>query len=184
VEEYPDLDHDTTEDEKRLNDFLCQPTQPGDRWEDLTEIEENLVKKTIKRMIRKPMPPMFEFPPIEPTEEQKIKFPEKTKIEISFYPCNITGRKNVSYQKLFAIHVNKDVTEGQIRKHFEPFAITKHANDKKDYPLVHIDRKSCPTSVVVSYAPCSMDGIFALCMVKKVLINEKCTLNFDLYREN
>lgn len=182
--EYPDPNHDTSEEEIRYEEFMALPTPIGARWEDLVEMEETLKLKTIQNTIKIPKERFIPFCGIEPNAEQKLKHPDLKLIDIDFFHCKINGRRNLSTSKLFAIHVAKDVTEAQIRKHFEPFVTKKDAHDKKDYPLVHIDRKSNPHSVIVSYSPGSMDGIFALCMVKKIAVNEKCTLNFDLYREN
>lgn len=188
IDEFPDPDHDTSKEERLFQEFLAAPTPIGAKWVDLVEEEEKLYKKTLKIMIQRPKTRLVSLPGIVPSIEQKTKDPSLEKIDVEFYPCKIFGRSNVSYNKLFAIHVAKDVTESQIRKHFEPFAITKSTTScgkhTKEYPHVYIDRKSNPNSVTVSYHPGSMDGIFALCMVKRVAVNEKCTLNFDLYREN
>jgi hypothetical protein len=191
VEEVPDQEHDTSLAIKEYQDFLGTPSPIGARWEDLVDIEEKLLKNTIRRNVQRVLPPIISFPVIEPTEQQKTNFPEVQNIEISFFPYKITSKSNVSFNRLFATHVAKDITEGQIRKYFEPFATTvsephkkEDASQKRIYPKIYIDRKTSPNSVTVSYSPGSLDGIFALCMIKKITISEKCTLNFDLYREN
>ena len=185
VEEVPDPEHDTSLAIKEYQEFLGTPTPIGARWEDLVDIEEKLLKNTIRRNVQRVLPPLFTFPLIEPTEQQKTNFPDVENIEISFFPYKIPSRSNVSFNKLYATHVARDVSESQIRKYFEPFA-TSRVSDHQNvtYPKVYIDRKANPNSVTVSYTPGSLDGIFALCMIKKIVISEKCTLNFDLYREN
>lgn len=184
AEEYPDPNHDTSEEEKRFQEFMNSPTPVDARWEDLVDEEEMLYNKTIKNKIKKPQNPLIQYPGITPSSDQLEKNPDLQNIDVEFYSCKVYGKPNCSYHKLFAIHVAKDVSEAQIRKHFIPFATTKNVHEKKDYPLVHIDRKSNPHSVTISYCPGSMDAVFALCMVKKVFVQDKCTLNFDLYREN
>jgi len=185
VEQYPDPDHDTTEAEIKLKEFLNESIPFGSKWVDLVDTEERLQRNTIKNLITRAKERLVPFVGIEPTPEQKLKNPDLGMISVEFYPCKINGRSNVSYSKLFAVHVAKDVTEAQIRKYFEPFATNKSCNTKKqEYPIVQIDRKSNPHSVTVNYCPSTMDGLFALSMVKKVVIHEKCTLNFDLYRQN
>jgi hypothetical protein len=185
VEQYPDPNHDTSEADKKFQEFMNESIPVGTRWVDLVDEEEQLYKNTIKKIISRPKESLVPFEGIEPTPEQKLKNPDLGMISVEFYPCKITGRSNVSYSKLFAVHVAKDVTEAQIRKHFEPFSTNKSCNTKKqEYPIVQIDRKSNPHSVTVNYCPTTMDGIFALCMIKKLVIHEKCTLNFDLYRQN
>jgi hypothetical protein len=185
VEEFPDPDHDTSQDEKRLQEFLMRPTAPGERWEHLVEEEEILTRRTQKCMIKRPMKPLIEFTTIPATPEQLAKWSDQSQIEISFYPCKIQPRPGYSHSKLFAVHVSKDISESQIRKYFDPFSSVKKDKDsKKEYPLVHIDRKSSPNSVTVMYQPFSMDAVFAINMIRKLYVNEKCTLNFDLYREN
>ncbi len=193
VEQHPDPSHDTSEAEKKLQEFMCESFPIGAKWVDLVDVEEQLYKNTIKKMISRPKECLVHFEGIEPTPEQKLKNPDLDRISVEFYPCKInspsdyrnSGRSNISYSKLFAVHVAKDVTEAKIRKYFEPFATNKSCNTKKqEYPIVQIDRKSNPHSVTVNYCPSTMDGIFALCMIKKLVIHEKCTLNFDLYRQN
>ena len=186
--EIPDPEQDTTQAEIDYYNFMMAPTPMGARWEDLVETEEKLLKRTHKIMVQKPLPFYITFPGFPLNEEQRLLYPDIEKVEVEFYPCKLFGRPNVSYNKLYAVHVSKDVSESQIRKHFEPFASIKsnctHQRGAKEYPLVHIDRKSNPNAVLVSYHPTTMDGLFALCMVKKIVLTEKCTLNFDLYREN
>lgn len=185
VEQYPDPNHDTTESEKKFQEFMSESFPLGAKWVDLVETEEQLYRNTIKKLITRPKECLVPFVGIIPTEDQKLKNPDMGMISVEFYTCKINGRSNVSYSKLFAVHVAKDVTEAQIRKYFEPFATNKSYNTKKqEYPIVQIDRKSNPHSVTVNYCPSTMDGIFALSMVKKVVIHERCTLNFDLYRQN
>jgi hypothetical protein len=185
VEEYPDPEHDTTEDEQRLLQFFMQPTPFPCSWSDLVEEEERLVAKTIRRTLQKPMKPFVDFGTIELTEEQKKKYSDMKEIHIKFFPLKVPTKRGTSSTKLFALHVTKDVTEKQIRKLFEPFAKdnSKDTHDKKEYPIVYIDRRSNPTSVSVVYQPSTFDGVFASLMNKKVMISDKCTLNFELYKE-
>lgn len=179
--EMPDPDHDVSQDVKLFNDFMMAPTPLGCSWVDLVEQEEDLYKKTIQRNVKRALPPVVSIGTIEPTPEQRSKYPDISEIVVTFYPCRIPVRSGYSFSKLYAVHVSKDVTDSQIRRHFEPFSTSK--KDKK-YPIVYIDRKSNPSCVTVSFDSCTFDGIFALVMAKKLVISEKCTLNFDLYREN
>jgi hypothetical protein len=179
--EMPDPDHDTTQDIKNFQDFMMKPTPTPCDWVELVEEEEVLYRKTIQRNVRRPLVPVVNMGTVCPTPEQKDRHPDITEITVTFFPCKIPVKAGYSYSKLYAIHVSKDVSDSQIRKHFEPFSTSK--KDKK-YPIIYIDRKNNPTSVTVSFEPCSFDGIFALVMAKKLIVSEKCTLNFDLYREN
>ena len=183
VEEYPDPDHDTTEDEQRLIDFFLTPTPIDCCWVKLVEEEEYLVSKTVKRKVERPMKPFVDFGTIEMTEEQKKKYSDMDVIHIKYFPLKIPIKSGLSTNRLFALHITKDVTEKQIRKLFEPYASENKNSDKKDYPIVYIDRKTNPTSVSVTYHPFSFDGIFAFLMNKRVFISDKCTLNFELYRQ-
>jgi hypothetical protein len=185
VEDFPDPEHDTTEDEQRLFEFLMKETPVPCSWVDLVEEEERLTLKTVKRTVQRPMKPYVDFGNVEMTEEQMKKYPEMKEIQIRFFPLKVPTKRGVSCTKLFALHVTKDVNEKQIRKLFEPFVrdITKDTYDKK-YPIVYIDRRSNPTCVSVTYQPSTFDGVFAALMNKKVVISDKCTLNFELYRQN
>jgi hypothetical protein len=184
VEDIPDPEHDTNEDEKNLIEFFLRPTPEDCSWVDLVDEEELLVSKTIKRMIKRPMKPLVDFGNIEPTEEQRSKYPNVEEIQVKYFHLNIPVRPGYMNHKLFANHVSKDVTEYQIRKYFEPYASEKkNIHDKKTYPIIHIDRKANPTNVTICYQPLSYDGVFALLMNKRVTLSEKTTLNFELYRE-
>lgn len=183
VEEYPDPDHDTTEDEQRVVDFFDTPTPIDCDWVKLVEEEEYLISKTIKRKIQRPMKPFVDFGTIEMTQEQKKKYPDMSTIQIKYFPLKIPIKSGYSSNRLFALHITKDVTEKQIRKLFEPYVTeSKNSLDKKEYPTIYIDRKTNPTSVSITYHPSSFDGLFASLMNKKVVISDKCTLNFELYR--
>jgi hypothetical protein len=184
VEECPDPEHDTTEDEKRLMEFFMRPAPEDCCWVDLVEEEEFLVSKTIKRKVERPMKPFVDFGTIEMTEEQKQKYKDMNEIYVKYFPLKVPSKPGISCNKLFALHITKDVTEEQIRKVFEPYVSeVKNSFDKKEYPLIYIERRSNPTSVSVTYHPSSFDGIFASLMNKKVIISDKCTLNFELYRQ-
>jgi hypothetical protein len=186
VEDCPDPEHDTTEDELRLFEFFLKPTPVDCSWVDLVEEEEKLKFKTIKRTIKRPMKPFVNFGCIEMTEEQKINYPDMNEIQIKFFHLKVPTKRGFSCSKLFALNVTKDVTEKQIQKLFEPYVgdQRKITLDKKQYPLVYIDRRSNPTCVSVAYHPTSFDGFFASLMNKKVVISDKCVLNFELYRQN
>lgn len=184
VEEIPDPEHDTEQDEKNLMEFFMRPTPLDCSWVDLVDEEEYLISKTVKRKIEIPMKPLVEFGNVELTPEQKMKYPDMNEIQIKFFRLSIPIRPGFISNKLFANHVSKDVTEQQIRKYFEPYASEKkNIHDKRTYPMIHIDRKSNPTSVTITYQPLSCDGVFALVMNKRLFLSEKCTLNFDLYRD-
>ena len=184
TEDYPDPEHDTTEAEEELVQFFMQSTPLDCSWVDLVEEEEMLVSKTMKRLIKRQMKPLVDFGVIEMTLEQKTKYPDMKDIHVKFMPLRVPVRAGYCYHKLFANHISKDVTDNQIKKYFEPFCSEKkNVHDKRNYPIINIDRKSNPTSVMVTYQPASMDGVFAVLMNKKVVLSEKCTLNFDLYRE-
>lgn len=194
----PDPEHDTTEAEKELFDFFMTPTPLDCLWEDLVEEEERLVAKTVKRNVKREMKPLVDFGKIEMTEEQKKKYLENlesksntsidivpsTEINVKMFHLSIPIRSGYSHHRLFALHVTKDVGEQQLRKYFEPYSSPKkNVYDKKNYPVIYIDRKSNPTCVTISYQPGTYDAIFALLMNKKIMISEKCMLNFELFRE-
>ena len=186
LDEVPDPEHDVSEADRIFQDFLNAKMPEGARWEDIVEEEERLLKNTIQRTKKTPKQPMIEFPVIIPNDEQKMKYPDLDKIKPDFFPCKIFTRPGYLYNKLYAIHITKDVQESVIRKAYEPFATKREGEgkDAKKYPIVHIDRRTAPHSATVSFAPGTMDAVFAMMMVKKVAITEKCMLNFDLYREN
>jgi hypothetical protein len=184
VEETPDLDHDVTEDEKRLFDFLSSPTPDNCSWAELMEEEERLISKARRRNIKIPMTPLFDFGTIELTEEQKTKYPDMSEIQIKIFPLSVPLRPGYMRHKLFANHVSKDVSEKQIQKIFEPYSTKTSSDNRKSYPIVYIDRKSNPTSISVTYCLSTFDAVFAILMNKRVVISDKCTLNFELYREN
>lgn len=185
TEDMPDPEHDTLAAENDLFEFFIAPTPVDCLWADLVEEEERLISKTLKRIVKRPMKPLVEFGTIEMTDIQKSKYTDMTEIHIKFFNLKVPIRAGYKTFKLFALHVSKDVTEQQLRKYFEPYASEKKSlYDKKSYPLIHIDRKSNPTSVSITYQPSSWDGIFALLMNKRVVISDKCTLNFDMYRDS
>lgn len=185
VEECVDPNHDTTEAEKELETFFLTPNTQGVSWVDLVEIEEKLVAKTVKRMIKKQKEPLIKFENIELTPEQKEKYPTMNHIEITFYHIKIPSKYGFSCNKMIANYVPRDITEQDIRVHLERYCSEKRdPRDKKNYPIVHIDRKSNPSNVLVMFPPSSTDAIFACLMVKRLAVSEKCVLNFDLYREN
>ena len=185
MEECIDPTHDTTEAEKELEQFFLTPNQSGVSWGEMVEIEEKLMSKTVKRTIKKTKEPLVKFGSIEMTQEQKAQNPNKENIEITFYPIKIPSRYGYSTSKLLAHFVPKDVSEHDIRVHMERYSIDKReTRDKKNYPLVHIDRKSNPSNVLVTFNPLGNDAIFACLMVKRLVISEKCILNFDLFKEN
>lgn len=185
VEEYPDPEHDTKEDGERLLKFFLKRTPENCCWVDLVEEEEKLVAKTVKRSVQRPMKPFVEFGTISMTEDQKKKYTDMNEIQIKFFHLRIPIKPGYSHTRMFALHITKDVTEKQIRKIFEPYASeNKNVMDKNHYPLIYIDRRSNPTNVSISYQPSTFDAVFALLMNKKVMISDKCMLNFDLYRQN
>jgi len=185
VEEIPDPEHDTVECERKLMEFFMKPTPINCSWVDLVDEEEQLISKTIKRKIKRPMKPLVEFGTIVPTEEQRLKYPNVDEIQIKFFHLSVPFRAGYMNHKLFANHISKEITEQHIRKYFEPYVSEKKdPRDKKTYPIIHIDRKSNPTSVSVCYQPLSYDGTFALLMNKRIVFSEKSILNFELYRES
>jgi len=185
IEECVDPTHDTTEAERELEKFFLTPNTNGISWVDLVEIEEKLVANTVKRTIKKKKEPLVNFGYVEMTEEQKVKYPSMEHIEITFYPIKIPNRYGFSNHKLLAHFVPKEVSEQDIRVHMERYASEKKVVwDKKNYPIVHIDRKSNPSNVLVTFQPSTNDAVFACLMVKRLVVSEKCILNFDLHKEN
>ena len=183
MEEFPDPEHDTTEDEERLQTFYGIPTPLNAKWEDLVEEEEILVNKSKKRTISRPLPYVVDFGVVEPTDEQKIKCPDVKEIQISFYPCRMPLKSGYYYNKLYANHCHADVQEKSIRKYFEKFVPEqKDPHSKKTYPLIHIDRKSGNGSVMVTFEPSTMDAFFIHLMSKKITIDSH-VLNFELFKE-
>jgi hypothetical protein len=183
TEELEDPEHDTTEDEKRLQDFYQTATPMNASWVSLVEEEENLIVKTKKRTIFRPLPHYVSFGTIEPTSEQKIKYPDIKEIVISFFDCSIRLKSGFSYTKLYANHCPKDITEKQIRKYFEKYVPDqKDPHGKKSYPLIQIDRKSTNGSILLTFQPCSFDVFFIILMAKRAIIDEH-VLNFELYKE-
>jgi hypothetical protein len=192
TENAPDPEHDTTEAENDLIEFFMTPTPLDCLWSDLVEEEERLVSKTVKRNVKRQMKPFVDFGTIEMTEEQKKKYLDSsetkstpsTEIQVKMFHLSIPIRAGYSHHRLFALHVSKDVSEQQLRKYFEPYSsLKKNIYDKKNYPVIYIDRRSNPTCVTISYQPATYDAIFALLMNKKIMISEKCMLNFELFRE-
>jgi hypothetical protein len=194
VEECIDPTHDTSEAESKLSEFFNSPVPDGVSWVDVIEEEEILVSATMKRMIKKEMDPLVKFGTIELSEEQKLKYPDMKQIEITFYPVKIHSKPGLSHNKLYAQFVPKDVTEQDLRSHFERYVSEKTTfrsfqghqgvRDKKNYPIIHFERRNNPSSVMVIYHPLSTDAIFASLMLKKFVIPDKCTLNFELFRDS
>ena len=185
VEEQEDPDHDTTVAENDLLEFFLRPTPLEYSWVDLVEEEEILIARTVKRTVQRPMKPYVDFGTVMLTDDQLKKYPQVKDIHIKFFHLKIPMKTGMSTHKLFALHVPKDLSEAQIRKVFEPYVSEKKSiHDKKNYPLINIDKKANPTCVTVSYQPASFDAIFAILMNKRVIFSEKCSLNFELYRSN
>jgi hypothetical protein len=185
TEEIEDPTHDTTEAEQELEEFMNSDDHTILSWAEAADKEDELVAKTVKRKIKKQKQPLVSFGNIEMTSEQKEKYPNMNHIEITFYHVKASTRFGFSNTKLIANFVPKDVTEQDIRIHLERYCTEKKdQRDKKNYPLVHIERKSNPSNVLVTYPPGTNDALFACLMVKRLAVSEKCVLNFDLYREN
>jgi hypothetical protein len=181
AEDVEDPDHDTSEAEKNLVEFLDQSHPYGTSWVDLVEEEERLTKKTKKITIKRSMNPVVDFGIIPLNQEQVEKYAsEYQHIPIKIFPVSVPTRSGYSSNRLFAYHNFRDLDENKIRKHFEKYAThKKDPFDKKNYPTIFIDKRNNPTYITISFHPSSNDGIFALLMNKKLVLSDKCVLNFD-----
>jgi hypothetical protein len=181
-----DPEHDTSEAEKNLFDFLIKSFSYGTSWTYLVEEEERLSNLTVKRSIKRTMTPVVDFGVINVSDEQRIRFPDYKEISVSLFTVGIQPKSGYSFNRLFAYTNNKDVDESFIRRQFEKYAssVKKDITDRRQYPVVYVDRRSTPAYVTVTFHPSTMDGIFALQMNKKLHVSDKCVLSFDLCKRD
>jgi hypothetical protein len=182
VEEIEVEDDDFREAEKRLSDFLNESHPPGTSWVDLVEEEEYLNNQIKKNKIIRSLKPVVDFGSIQLNDEQLSKYPgQYENIPVKIFAMSCPLKYGYSTHRLFAYHNFRDLDENQIRKKFEKYAThKKDPFDKKNYPIIYIDRRNSPTYITVTFHPSSNDGIFALLMNKKLQLSEKCVLNFEL----
>jgi hypothetical protein len=175
-------DDDTRMAEQKLHEFMITPYPTGASWVEMVDEEERLFNNTKLNKIKRSLKPVVDFGSIPLSEEQMAQYASQYEsIPVKIFPVSVPYRSGYSTNRMFAYHHFRDLDENQIRKHFEKYAVhKKDPHDKKNYPLVFVDRRNSPTYVTVTFHPSSTDGLFAMLMNKKLVMSEKCVLSFEL----
>jgi hypothetical protein len=152
-------------------------------WYDIMIYEEELENKLKpskrKRIITSPISNIeFEY-----NENQKKIDASKSKDYFKFLPAVIRRRDETQVaNKLFSPVVPKNITENDLRKIFKRYSFSTFKN-KELYPIITIEKKRQHNVATITFDPLTNDGLFALLMTRKIVINESI-IYFDYYKDN